>query len=214
MSGLLTTSGLEIIMSRDIELAFRIAESPWKQPQRGITEDLYVVDLSFTFGQPNFAPGSLFRGQQIVANTLSPDVDAQGLITGGMAGDQYILNEENMPIQLFARPQNVAEGGCCSFWNGWVLTFQQTLQVNLFLQRSYTGTGEIPLNITFAIAAFRLGCQSYGHWGRHKSSNGGGRMSVKQCAQGLAALGWNPKYLEPFLEQDYERRLDQGSPVR
>jgi hypothetical protein len=131
-----------------------------------ITEDFWVYDISYQIEQPQYALGSLFRGQQIWYNSLNPNIYASFTVTGGV-GLPWLFAPSFTPLEMLARPATGPGGegryGCCS---NFVMFFPQTVKGTFYLTRKYDdaaqGIGEIPTKVTLSFAGLTLGVQNYG----------------------------------------------------
>jgi len=124
-----------------------------------LPEEFYVVDLAYQVATPNANAGSLFKGQQDYYNALSPGIDAQIQVTAGIGGVPYVVNDEFAPIEGLARHTDQAEGGSCSWANGWPLGLSSTVLFKLVLTRAYTAA-ELPCNVTFFLRSHYMACAS------------------------------------------------------
>lgn len=131
-----------------------------------ITDDFWVYDISYQLELPAYAPGSLFRGQQIYYNALNPNIAASLTVTGGV-GLPWLFSPSALPIETIARPatgpSSDSRYGCCS---NFVMFFPQTVKGTFYLTRLYDdtaqGIGEIPAKLTVTFAGLTLGVQNYG----------------------------------------------------
>jgi hypothetical protein len=172
-----TQDDFAIIAARDPRLAWGIATGQGKQLQvfsgfvtfvdgtvdkfqgvnfEQIPEMVYVSDFSYEVETPNANQGSIFQGQQQLSNAKVPNIHLRLQVSQGNGPSNYVVNTQDMPIQQIARHATSAEGGICSWANGWLLHSWQSLQARCTLKRTYL-PGELPVTVTFALRCSYLG---------------------------------------------------------
>lgn len=122
-------------------------------------EDFYLLDLRSQVARPTAFDGNIFKAQADLANAKNPNIDVRLQVTGGRAGQRFLINDGFSPLEMVAPNVDSAYRPLvCN--NDIVLTASQSLKATMVLRRIYA-TSELPLRITVAMSGWSLGCQNF-----------------------------------------------------
>lgn len=149
-----------------LNMTFEFGSGAVEQPVPGqldtpITADTWIYEIGYQVQQPNLAPGSLIRGQQVYYNSLNPNINLSMQVRGG-DGLPWLFSPNPLPVEGLASPLTGPSAGrrfgCC---DSFLMFFPQVLQGTAWLTRAY-GEQEIPTKLIVTLHGMVLGCQNMG----------------------------------------------------
>lgn len=149
-----------------LNMSFEFASGAVDQPVPGqldspITADTWIYEIGYQVQQPNLAPGSLIRGQQIYYNALNPNINLTMQVNGG-TGLPWVFSPNPLPVEALASPLTGPSAGrrfgCC---DSFLMFFPQVLKGSAWLTRTYLDQ-EVPTRLIVTLHGMVLGCQNMG----------------------------------------------------